>query len=352
MSNNINEYLTTLHVWLSERKLELSAEKSTATLFTTWTKEVNTVLEVKVNGQTLPTIKNPKILGVTFDPMLTFNKHAETTTNKLRSRNNMLKTLAGSSWGKDKETMITAFKSIVRPILNYAAPIWTPQLSKTNWTKLQVCQNTALRTTTGCHLMSGIDHLHTETAILPAKTHNEMLSGQYLLMCHSPQHPCYDLVRQEPPPRCIRHTVQSSYLCNIQHLVTQPLDTGQLKSSLQYIHTKTVNDAIARSNPNRVLGTHPPPVSLEERRLPRETRSKLAQLRSGFSKLLNSYESRIDPTIRDECPLCQGSPHNTNHLFDCPAKPTTLIPVDLWSNPVAVATFLQLPMREEHGEES
>ncbi|KAI5754577.1 hypothetical protein M8J77_009666 [Diaphorina citri] len=282
---------------------------------------------------------------------MTFNKHAEITTNKIKNRNNMLKTLAGSNWGKEKETMVTTFKSIVRPILNYAAPIWTPQLSQTNWSKLQRCQNSSLRIATGCHLMSGIDHLHTETLVLPAKIHNKMLSEQYLAMCHLPNHPCYQIIQQEPPPRDIRHTVQSSYLCNIQNLLPQPVNSSLLKSSLLYIHTNTVTNCTASYKPNRVLGTHPPPISLAEKQLPRETRAKLAQLRSGFSKLLNSYLSRVDPVVRDECPLCQESPHNTSHLFNCSANPTNLTPVDLWNNPIKVAEFLNLPTSPEFGDD-
>lgn len=41
-----------------------------------------------------------------------------------------------------------------------------PNMRK-NWTKLQVSQNTALRTATECHLMSSRDDLHQETNILP-----------------------------------------------------------------------------------------------------------------------------------------------------------------------------------------
>ncbi|KAI5753717.1 hypothetical protein M8J77_002697 [Diaphorina citri] len=157
--------------------------------------------------------------------------------------------------------------------------------------------------------------------------------------------------KQAPPPRCIRKTVQE-YQPNIQTLVNTPiLDSSQLKASLKIFHSSTVTAAISRYKPNRVLNTHPPPVSSEEKELPREARSKLAQLRSGFSTLLNSYRSRIDPNIRDECPLCAGTPHDTNHLFNCLAKPTTLTPIDLWENLMQAATFLDLiPTLEPLGD--
>jgi len=44
-----------------------------------------------------------------------------------------------------------------------------------------------------------------------------------------------------------------------------------------------------------VLGGYPPPVKAEEADLPRVTRCRLAQLRSGYCKLLNSYNHLLDP---------------------------------------------------------
>lgn len=63
--------------------LELSPGKSSATLLTLWTKEANTVLNISIGNAMVPTVKNPKILGVTFDPLLTFNQHSKNVRNKL-----------------------------------------------------------------------------------------------------------------------------------------------------------------------------------------------------------------------------------------------------------------------------
>ena len=115
---------------------------------------MNTTLDLHVNGTQLPTVKQPKILGVTFDSMFTFGPHAKNIQGRVQNRTNVLKSLAGSTWGKDKETLQTTYKAVGRPLLNYAAPIWSPQLQDSNWKKLQTAQNAALRAITSCHLMA------------------------------------------------------------------------------------------------------------------------------------------------------------------------------------------------------
>ena len=97
--------------------------------------------------------------------------------------------------------------------------------------------------------------------------------------------------------------------------------------------------------PKKVINNTPPKVTEDEKRLPRRTRAQFAQLRSGYSKLLMSYRSRIE-TVADECPECHSSPHDTAHLFNCPAKPTNLEVLSLWNEPIAAAQFLGLETSE------
>ena len=93
--------------------------------------------------------------------------------------------------------------------------------------------------------------------------------------------------------------------------------------------------------------TLPRKYMFQKKNLPRKTRSILSQLRSGYSTILNSYMSRIDENVQNNCPDCQLSPHNTNHMFSCPDKPTTLTTRSLWETQREVAEFLGLPTEEE-----
>ncbi|XP_039952139.1 uncharacterized protein LOC120769284 [Bactrocera tryoni] len=181
MCSKVNSYLSDLSRFLTARNLTLSSTKSTATIFMNLTKKYRLELNITVDGVKIPTVKNPKSLGVTFDSLCSFSPHTTVIIAKVQSRNKILKSLSGSTWGKDKETLMATYKAIGRPVLDYAAPIWSPGCSGTQMRKLQTCQNTALRTTTGCLLMSPIEHLHSETIMLPVKEHNELLSKQFML---------------------------------------------------------------------------------------------------------------------------------------------------------------------------
>ena len=110
---------------------------------------------------------------------------------------------------------------------------------------------------------------------------------------------------------------------------------------MSQIHTDTVQETIGKYAPNRILNAPPPMVDQTALKLERKDRSLLSQLRSGFSKVLNNYMARVDPSIPDECPKCKISPHDTNHLFICPNASTTLTVRDLWNQPQKVLEFLQ-----------
>ena len=73
-----------------------------------------------------------------------------------------------------------------------------------------------------------------------------------------------------------------------------------------------------------MLDGRPPPISNSEKELTREECSTLAQLRSGYCRLLGFYKSRIktDASL-DVCADCGTTPHDVKHLFVCQAHPTT-----------------------------
>ena len=126
-------------------KMSISAPKSSVTLFTPWTKQVNSQLDVTIENIPVPTVKSPRLLGVIFDPMYTFGPHSVSIARRASSRLNILRALSDTSFGKDKECLVLTFKTFIRTLFDYCAPIVYPSYSVSSIERLQRVQNKALR---------------------------------------------------------------------------------------------------------------------------------------------------------------------------------------------------------------
>ena len=196
--NGLNIYQSQVLNYINKEKLTVSTAKSTVTLFTPDTHEHHIHPQVKLADQVLPLEKKPKVLGVTLDANLTFTQHCSNIALIVQQRNNVLKSLAGSTWGCNKETLLMTYQAIGRLILSYCCPVWTPSLKDTIWSRLELAQNSALRITTGCHKIADVTELHQEARELPVLQHNELIFQQFAIACHLPQHPCHQLCHRPP----------------------------------------------------------------------------------------------------------------------------------------------------------
>ena len=120
-------------------------------------------------------------------------------------------------------------------------------------------------------------------------------------------------------------------------------DKDVIRSNMKIIHTHIVHTHIENAEPNKVLNMIPPKISASEARLPRGMRRTLAQLRTDKSPFLRHYLHKINPEAHTSpmCPFCNGCTHDTRHLFTCTQLHTKLTPLDLWRNPVEVASLLE-----------
>ena len=167
---SLNNYLEEITAYLKDNSLLISAPKSSVTLLTSDTHQANTHPTILIEDSRLPLVKWPRILGVYLDLSLSFN--SQYVAERISNRNNILKALAGISWGQQKETLLMTYKAVGRSIINYATPVWSPNLHDTNCRKIKYTQNEALMIATGCHKMSSIDHLHIEAEMLKVREYS------------------------------------------------------------------------------------------------------------------------------------------------------------------------------------
>ena len=178
--------------------------------------------------------------------------------------------------------------------------------------------------------MSSVDQLH-ESKCMFVKDHNEMLSKQIFLSTRRPTH-INHLEINPAPPTHMKETLTSRFATSVRHLLQDNivLDYLNYKEGLKHIHTESMSRTIQQQSDNKVLGVQAPQVSSKEKFLPRKTRCTLSQLRSGYSTHSNSFLARINPLEHtDTCQNCEQTPHNTNHLFQCPANSSGRTP-QLW----------------------
>ena len=102
----------------------------------------------KLAGEVVKLSKEVKILGVTIDSQLTFASHARKMEKKSNNRTSVLTALSERT-GAPLLTISGEYNTYARPGWLYAAEIWAPFLSDSNWKKLEVCNNRASRIITG-----------------------------------------------------------------------------------------------------------------------------------------------------------------------------------------------------------
>ena len=222
-------------------------------------------------------------------------------------------------WGKQKETLMSTYKAVMRPALEYASSVWSPIASSTSINKLQVMQNAALRTATGCIQDTNIQHLHYKILTLPIHEHLKLHASQYKQKTQHPSHPLHKHTTYFNTPRLKNPTIFNNgrYTTNIPtdpHTVT----TTDIKTNMRHIHTSIVSMHLATRGNNKILRTPPPHTSSSEERLPRLTRRTLAQLRTNKSPFFKSYLHKVDAKTHPSplCPLYNIHIHDTHHLFN------------------------------------
>ena len=101
--------------------------------------------------------------------------------------------------GQDRSSLQYAdyqcYRSIVRPILNYAATIWFTKVSSTHLDKLEDASRSS---------DLEASHLRIMTGVLFLRAHLELCSQQFYASALQPMHPSHIIVTRPPDPSPLR----------------------------------------------------------------------------------------------------------------------------------------------------
>ena len=126
-------------------------------------------LNLSISGAALKKDPNPVYLGVQLDRQMNLQKHISNTKRKAMKRLNLVKRLASSTWGSDKNTLRNLYLGYVRSALDYNISLQNIS-SKSNKESLDKVQNQALRficggmkssPTSACEIDSNVEPLET-----------------------------------------------------------------------------------------------------------------------------------------------------------------------------------------------
>ena len=151
--------LDRLSVWEDRWDMEFNLSKCQVVRVTTARKSIN--IMYKLHGQVLEILTSAKYFGVDISSGLSWNSHIDRITGNANRSLNFIKRNIKTKNPKVRET---AYNALVRPQLEYAAPIWNPH-TKEKILQLEKIQRRAARWIT-CN----IDYRSSGTAMLDQLT--------------------------------------------------------------------------------------------------------------------------------------------------------------------------------------
>ena len=132
--------------------MKLSIWKCCRFLFTLYhhnPKPCIVINDTQLSHGSTPQHNSPKLLGVHLDTPLTMKIHHNHLIHQCATRLHQISPISNSIYGLDQVDLCTMYIAYIHSILEYAAPVWSPCMSKTSLASLQWIQNQVIRTILG-----------------------------------------------------------------------------------------------------------------------------------------------------------------------------------------------------------
>jgi hypothetical protein len=137
-------HLKILSGYFEKWKLKLNETKTETIIFSRKRTNNKIFTPIKINNHTVTPAKTVKYLGVTLDTRLNFKENVKQKLNKANNAIRMIYPLIKRNSKLNANNKIIIYKTLIRPIITYAAPIWS-HMSNYALQPLEVFQNKCLR---------------------------------------------------------------------------------------------------------------------------------------------------------------------------------------------------------------
>ena len=149
---------------------------------------------LKLDGSVIPVVDQYKFLGIIFDKKLSFIPHIKYLKSKCNKALQLLRVIAHTDWGADRQILLKLYRSLVRSKLDYGCFIYG-SARKSYLNTLNTIHHQGLRLALGAFSTSPVESLYAETSEAPLTARRNKLGVQYytkLVSC--PSNSAYDCV--------------------------------------------------------------------------------------------------------------------------------------------------------------
>ena len=139
----LNQHLQDIHYWLSLNSLSINLQKSKYIIFSLCLQPyLDSLSSVKIDGSPLQRVYTYKYLGLLFKPNLSWFQHIQEAKKKA---NKIIGLIYRHFYTNcSSSTLLTLYKMMIRPILEYGSVIWDP-ISPTLISSIESTQHCALK---------------------------------------------------------------------------------------------------------------------------------------------------------------------------------------------------------------
>jgi endonuclease/exonuclease/phosphatase (EEP) superfamily protein YafD len=188
-NSNLNEAIETLQTsidtlshWFNQWRFSLNPTKCESKVFSL--KKFTPPPEILINNTEIqwnPEDSAVKYLGVLLDKKLNWNFHMNSKLNQAYARLLKLYPLINRKSKLKIPCATLLYKSILRPLIMYACPVWGLSLSQSKMNKIQIFQNKVLRVAVNAPWFVRNSQIHKELGIRDVFTFIRKSTSKFLL---------------------------------------------------------------------------------------------------------------------------------------------------------------------------
>ena len=196
IERHLQHAVNAIQEWALQNGFKFAAHKSKILHLAGLRRKPKRHPNIEISGTPLPVEESTKFLGLWWDSKLSFQKHIMELRKQCREATNILRVVAHTKWGGDRDTLLMLYRAIVRSKLDYGCIVYG-SASSSNLKKLNSIHNTGLRLALGAFCTSPVWSLYAEANEAPLEERRLKLSMHYFLKIRAnPDNPAYSAMNK------------------------------------------------------------------------------------------------------------------------------------------------------------